>query len=92
MKSPDATLPSNPFVEDIERRLCELGNLVTGQFPMTARQVLRGGRNVGMYFCIHGPRSVKLTAIYDQPNSQIIYYGSDGMRRESVAVGNAFAL
>jgi hypothetical protein len=70
----------------IESRLCELGNLVTGQFPMTQREVIRGGRNIGIYFCVHGPRSVKLTAIYDVPKKQVILYGSDGLRKESLCV------
>jgi hypothetical protein len=70
----------------IESRLCELGNLVSGQFPMTQREVIRGGRNVGIYFCVHGPRSVKLTAIYDVPQNQVILYGSDGLRKESLHV------
>lgn len=68
----------------IENRLCELGNLVSGQFPMTQREVIRGGQAVGIYFCVHGPRSVKLTAIYDSPRNQVIFYGSDGLRKESL--------
>ena len=68
----------------IQRRLCELGHLEPDQFPMTQREVVRGGRTCGIYFCVHGPRSVKLTAICDFKNKVVIYYGSDGIRRESV--------
>lgn len=70
----------------VERQLCELGHLVSGQFPMTQREVVRSGKTVGIYFCVHGPRSVKMTAIYDFKKKQVIYYGSDGIRRESVSV------
>ena len=70
----------------IERRLCDLGHLVPSQFPMTQREVVRAGKTVGIYFCVHGPRSVKLTAICDFTKSTVIFYGSDGIRRESLRV------
>ncbi|MGB7324163.1 MAG: hypothetical protein WBD31_04790 [Rubripirellula sp.] len=53
---------------------------------MTQREVVRGGKSVGVYFCVHGPRSVKLTAICDFNKKQVIFYGSDGIRRESMPV------
>lgn len=68
----------------VERRLCELGQLVCHQFPMTQREVIRAGETCGFYFCVHGPRSVKLTAICDLNSNTVIFYGSDGVRRESV--------
>jgi hypothetical protein len=70
----------------VERRLCELGHLEPHQFPMTQRELVRGGKSCGVYFCVHGPRSVKLTAICDFVHRTLIYYGSDGIRRESVAI------
>ena len=72
--------------EKVEKRLCELGHLVPFQFPMTQREVIRAGKTVGVYFCVHGPRSVKLTAICDFTQNTVIFYGSDGIRRESVQV------
>ena len=68
--------------QTIERRLCEIGHLEPRQFPMTQREVIRGGEPVAIYFCLHGPRSVKLTAICDLSKNAIIYYGSDGIRHE----------
>lgn len=70
----------------VELRLCELGHLEPNEFPVTQREVVRGGEVCGFYFCLHGPRSVKLTAICDLPNQSVIYYGSDGVRRESVTL------
>lgn len=67
----------------IEERLCELGQLVPNQFPMTQRDVVRDGKNCGIWFCVHGPRSVKLTAICDFKKNTVIYYGSDGIRKQS---------
>jgi hypothetical protein len=70
----------------VEQRLCEIGHLLSGQFPMTQREVVRSGKVVGIYFCVHGPRSVKMTAICDFRKDQIIFYGSDGIRKESTPV------
>ncbi len=70
----------------VERRLCELGHLEPEQFPMTQREVVRGGKRCGVYFCVHGPRSVKLTAICDFQHKTLIFYGSDGIRHESMPV------
>lgn len=50
------------------------------QFPMTERSVLKSNRVCGVYYCLHGPRSVKLTAIADFERSCLICYGSDGSR------------
>ncbi|MEL6106750.1 MAG: hypothetical protein AAFU85_11955 [Planctomycetota bacterium] len=48
---------------------------------MTSREMYRGGEACGFYFCIHGPRSVKLVAVYDHGKQKTIYYGTDGVRR-----------
>jgi len=72
--------------ETVEQRLCELGHLEPRQFPMTQREVVRAGKSVGVYFCVHGPRSVKLTAICDFDCNTVIFYGSDGIRRDSMHV------
>jgi hypothetical protein len=72
----------------VERRLCELGHLEPHQFPMTQREVVRGGKPVGLYFCVHGPRSVKLTAIWDFLKNTVIFYGSDGNRRDCLHVAS----
>lgn len=74
--------------EHVEKRLCDFGQLEPSQFPLTRRDVIRGGKNCGIYFCLHGPRSVKLTAIYDAIKKTIIYYGADGNRRHSELLGN----
>ncbi|QDV63614.1 hypothetical protein [Crateriforma conspicua] len=68
----------------VEHRLCELGHLETQQFPLTMREVIRGGNRCGFYFCLHGPRSVKLTAICDLKRKSILYYGPDGIRKDTV--------
>lgn len=64
----------------VQQKLCEIGMLELDQFPMTERKVIKGGQTCGVYFCLHGPRSVKLTAIADFERKSLICYGSDGTR------------
>ncbi len=66
--------------KSVQETLCEIGMLEVDQFPMTERKVVRGGKTCGFYFCLHGPRSVKLTAIADFEQKSLICYGSDGAR------------
>jgi hypothetical protein len=41
---------------------------------------VRAGRPCGVYFCLHGPRSVKFSAIWDAENNYVLFYGSTGER------------
>ena len=64
----------------VQEKLCEIGMLEVDQFPLTERNVIKSGQTCGVYFCLHGPRSVKLTAIADFEKKSLICYGSDGTR------------
>ena len=64
----------------IYEKLCEQNDLEFGVFELTERYLVRGGAPCGMYFCLHGPRSVKLTAIWETDNNTIRFYGSTGER------------
>lgn len=66
----------------VERTLCEQNELEVGAFDMTERILVRGGQPCGMYFCIHGPRSVKLTAIWETDRHSILFYNSAGERQQ----------
>jgi hypothetical protein len=65
------------FVGEI---LCNRDQLELGAFPMTERVLVRGGRPCGVYFCLHGPRNVKFSAIWDAENNYVLFYGSTGER------------
>ncbi len=69
-----------------EEKLCELGMLEPDQFPLTERNVVKGGQPCGVMYCLHGPRSVKLTAIADFQAKNLICYGSDGVRSAESAL------
>jgi hypothetical protein len=67
--------------EFVHRGMCEQNELQVGAFEVTERILLRGGRPCGIYFCLHGPRSVKLTAIWETERNTVLFYGSGGERQ-----------
>ena len=61
-------------------RLAELDDLDGEAFPLTERVVNRDGKPCGLSFCLHGPRSMQLTAVWDVGRRQIVFYNSHGDR------------
>jgi hypothetical protein len=47
---------------------------------LTTRILTRSGQPCGVYFCLHGPRAVRLTAIWETDANTILFYGSQGDR------------
>jgi len=66
--------------EYVNLTICEHNHLQLGAFPMTERSLFRGGRPCGIYFCLHGPRATKFTAIWETDRNQVLFYGPDGER------------
>lgn len=64
----------------VNETICEHEHLEVGAFEMTERILVRSGTPCGVFFCIHGPRQVKFTAIWETDNNTIIFYGSTGER------------
>jgi hypothetical protein len=60
--------------------LCEQNQLEFGAFPVTERILVRGGKPCGLFFCLHGPRSVKFTAIWETERNTILFYDATGER------------
>jgi len=66
--------------EYVNETLCDLYNLRIDAFRMTERILRRGGRPCGIHFCLHGPRSVKFTAIWETDRNQVLFYNAAGER------------
>lgn len=66
------------FVHEV---LCQFNQLEAGIFQMTEKVLTRSGIPCGMFFCLHGPRSVKLTAVWETDSNTILFYGSTGERQ-----------
>ena len=64
----------------ISQTLCHKNDFEVGVFQITERLLTRSGRPCGMFFCLHGPRSVKLTAVWETEKNTILFYGSTGER------------
>lgn len=60
--------------------LCSHEQLEPGLFPVSELLLLRGGRTCGIEFCLHGPRSVKLMAIWEIERQSVLFYNSAGQR------------
>ncbi len=71
------------FVHEV---LCNYNQLEIGAFQMTETVLTRNGKPCGMFFCLHGPRSVKLTAVWETDGNSIFFYGSTGERQHKAQV------
>lgn len=66
--------------EYVNETLCEQYELQIGAFQLTERTLFRGGKPCGVYFCLHGPRMTKFTAIWETDKNQVLFYGPCGER------------
>ena len=70
----------------VQTTLCEANDLELDIFPLVEKKLYQGGRVCGLYFCLHGPRSVKLIAIWESKRNTILFYGSNGERQYKVHI------
>jgi len=66
--------------EYVNETLCEYYDLQIDAFHLTERVLRRGGRPCGIYYCLHGPRAVRFTAIWESDRNQVLFYGAGGER------------
>lgn len=64
----------------VNETLCDHHHLQFDAFQMTERILVRGEKPCGIYFCLHGPRGVKFTAIWETDRNCVLFYGSSGER------------
>lgn len=60
--------------------LSKLELLKTDCCHLAVRLLSREGRPCGVYFCLYGPRAVRLSAIWETDSNTILFYGSRGER------------
>jgi hypothetical protein len=66
--------------EFVNETFCQHYQLQLGAFSMTERILRRGKKPCGIYFCLHGPRAVRFTAIWETEHNQVLFYGCSGER------------
>jgi hypothetical protein len=64
----------------VNETLCKHYQLQRDAFEMTERVLHRAGKPCGIFYCLHGPRAVKFTAIWETQRNQILFYSSTGER------------
>jgi hypothetical protein len=60
--------------------LCSLELLKSDQFELSQQVLRRGSKLCGIYFCLQGPRALRLSAIWDIDQDNVFFYGSCGRR------------
>lgn len=60
--------------------LCRKENLLENHFPMSELELLQNGRRCGYQFVLHGPRSVKLAAVWAESSNEVLLYDATGKR------------
>ena len=73
----------------VQRELCDQNELEVGAFHFTERVLEKCGAPCGIFFCLHGPRSVKLVAIWETSSNTILFYGSSGERVERIQLAHS---
>jgi hypothetical protein len=66
--------------EYVNETLCDHNQLQMDAFRLTQHTLRRGDKPCGIYFCLHGPRAVKFTAIWECDRNQVLFYGASGER------------
>jgi hypothetical protein len=64
----------------VRQTLCDKEQLEFDAFRMSERILVRGEKPCGILFCLHGPRSVKFTAVWETERNTILFYGATGER------------
>ena len=74
-------LPNLSSIRDVVlEELCRMHQLLPNAFPMTEECLVRQGSPCGVFYCLHGPRSVRLTAVLDFASARVLFYDSTGQR------------
>jgi len=64
----------------ITKTLSNIELLKPDSYQVSEKLLTRSGQPCGMLFCLHGPRAVRLTAIWETDANTILFYGSRGER------------
>ncbi|MCR4414375.1 MAG: hypothetical protein NUV77_18300 [Thermoguttaceae bacterium] len=76
----------------VNETLCDYNELQIDAFQMTEKILRRGDRPCGIYFCLHGPRAVKFTAIWETDRNQVLFYNASGERFQKTQLLNHLSL
>ena len=72
--------------EFVHQTLCAKEGLLADQFPLSEMQLTRRGRLCGLQFSLHGPRDVRLGAVWASDHNVIYFYDTRGERYLKIRV------
>jgi hypothetical protein len=64
----------------VSATLYQIDSLKLDHFQISERLLVRNGKPCGLYFCLHGPRQVNHTAIWETDRNTILFYDCSGQR------------
>ena len=70
----------------VSQVLCQKNDFEEGIFQISEQMIKRGQDFCGILFCLHGPRSVKLTAIWECEKNSVRFYGSNGEKFKTISL------
>lgn len=76
----------------VSHTLCQRNDFEEGVFQITESLLTKCGEMCGVLFCLHGPRSVKLTAVWESEKNAIFFYGSTGERFQKTMLASSIEL
>ncbi len=76
----------------IHRTLCQKENLLADHYRTTEFRLIRGERVCGLEFCLRGPRSVRLGAVWVADHNLIYLYDARGKRYSKLRLKNPVPL
>ena len=89
-------LDDSPRINDLDdlriyihETICQNNELEVNAFAMTERILVRSGKPCGLFFCVHGPRAVKLTAIWETDRNSVLFYSATGERVQRLRLTHA---
>lgn len=90
MHDDTACLPTFERLCDyVRQELCDRDALDPSVTPFVRTKLLRAGKPWGFVFHVEGPRSLRTSAVWSEPEERIVFYGSTGERTKSVALSES---
>ena len=71
--------------------LCEQDALDLERTPFYETPIVRGGAQWGTVFHVEGPRMLRTSAIWSEPDDRIVFYNSTGQRVRVVKLSESLA-
>lgn len=68
----------------IFQQLCKENDFELDAYQTSEQILKRNGKPCGMLFCLHGPRSVKLTAVWEMERNTVLFYQATGERTNRI--------